>query len=171
MLIGEKVCLGPILQADAAVLFNWLNTVSLMHLNGHYMPVSQRSFDEWYGAIGKDSSRVVFSIRKQGDLALLGYIQLTDIHPVFRSAVVGVTIGDPANRGKGYGQEALRLCIAFSWNDLNLQRLSLMIAGSNELAMRAYKKVGFEQEGVFKRAIFANGVYMDSTIMGLLRSD
>jgi RimJ/RimL family protein N-acetyltransferase len=102
---------------------------------------------------------------------LLGYLQLTEIHPVFRSAVIGLTIGDPANRGKGYGQEALRLCIDFSWKDLNLQRLSLMIAGKNEPAARAYSKVGFQQEGVFKRAIFANGVYVDATIMGLLRGD
>ena len=170
MLIGEKVCLGPMLQPDGAMIFNWLNTVSLMHLNGNYVPVSQRSFDEWFGGIGKDFSRVVFSIRKQGNLAFLGYIQLTETHPVFRSAVVGLTIGDPANRGKGYGQEALMLCIGFCWNELNLQRLSLMIVGENELALRAYKKAGFE-EGVLKRAIFTNGVYRDATIIGLLRSD
>ena len=170
MLIGEKVCLGPMLQPDGAMVFNWLNTVSLMHLNGNYVPVSQRSFDEWFGGIGKDPSRVVFSIRKHGNLEFLGYIQLTEIHPVFRSAVIGIIIGDPAKRGKGYGQEALTLCIGFCWKELNLQRLSLMIVGENEPAMRAYKKAGFEQEGVLKRAIFTNGVYTDATIMGLLRS-
>ncbi len=171
MLIGEKVCLGPILQADGAVIFNWLNTVSLMHLNGSYVPVSQRSFDEWFAGIGKDPSRVVFSIRKQGNLEFLGYIQLTEIHAIFRSAVVGISIGDPANRGKGYGHEALTLCVGFCWKDLNLRRLSLMIVGRNEPAIRAYKKAGFEQEGLLKRAIFVNGAYMDATIMGLLRSD
>ncbi len=171
MLIGEKVCLGPILQADGAFIFNWLNNVGLMHLNGNYVPVSQRSFDEWFAGIGKDPSRVVFSIRKHGNLEFLGYIQLTEIHAVFRSAVVGISIGDPANRGKGYGHEALTLCIGFCWKDLNLRRLSLMIVGRNEPATRAYKKAGFEQEGLLKRAIFANGAYMDATIMGLLRSD
>lgn len=53
----------------------------------------------------------------------------------------------------------------------DLQRVSLMIVGENEPAMRAYKKAGFEEEGVLKRAIFTNGVYRDATIMGLLRSD
>ena len=171
MLIGEKVCLGPILQADGPVIFNWLNTVSLMHLNGNYAPVSQRSFDEWFAGIGKDPSRVVFSIRKQGNPEFVGYIQLTEIHAIFRSAVIGIFIGDPANRGKGYGHEALTLCTGFCWKDLNLRRLSLMIVGRNEPAIRAYKKAGFEQEGLLKQAIFANGAYMDATIMGLLRSD
>jgi len=171
MLIGEKVCLGPVLQTDAAVIFNWQNTVSLMHLNGNYIPVSQRSFDDWFNGIGKDPSRVVFSIRKHGNLALLGYIQLTEIHPVFRSANLGIIIGEPANQGKGYGQEALKLCIGFSWKDLNLQRLSLMVVGSNEPALRAYRKTGFEVKGVLKRAAFTNGAYVDATIMGLLRAD
>ena len=59
--------------------------------------------------------------------------------------------------------------VGFCWNELNLQRLSLLIAGQNEPAMRAYKKAGFQQEGVLKRSIYANGAYLDGTIMGLLR--
>ena len=46
-----------------------------------------------------------------------------------------------------------------------------MVVGKNEPAMRAYKKDGFEQERLLKRAILTNRVYMDATIMGLLRSD
>ena len=63
------------------------------------------------------------------------------------------------------------LCIGFCWKELNLQRLSRMVVGKNEPAMRAYKKAGFEQEDLLKRAILTNRVYMDATIMGLLRSD
>ena len=98
MIIGEKVCLGPILLPDAPIIFSWRNTVSLMHLNGQYLPVSQRSFDEWFNHIGKDLSSVVFAIRKQGNLALLGYIQVTDINPIFHTGVLGIIIGDALNR-------------------------------------------------------------------------
>src|SRR5208337_1298958 len=105
MLIGEKICLGPILLPDAPVIFNWRNTVSLMHLNGQYLPVSQRSFDDWFNSIGRDLTSVVFSIRKKSDLSLIGYVQITDIHPIFRSAQIGIMIGDAVNRRKGYGQE------------------------------------------------------------------
>jgi RimJ/RimL family protein N-acetyltransferase len=83
--------------------------------------------------------------------------------------VLGITIGDPTNRGKGYGQEALRLCIGFCWNELNLQRLSLLIAGENGAALHAYQKAGFQTEGVLRRSIYRNGEYVDGTIMGLLR--
>ena len=34
MLIGTKICLGPMFHADAPILFNWRNTVDLMHMDG-----------------------------------------------------------------------------------------------------------------------------------------
>jgi len=168
MLIGQRVCLGPMLNSDAGIIFNWHNTTEVMHLDGLYRPVSQGNFDEWFGSIGRDPSRVVFSIRKQGDLSLIGYVQITNIHPVFRSAEMGIMIGDPENRGKGYGQEALRLCIEFGWRELNLNRLALMIVGDNGVAQAAYRKAGFQVEGVLKRAVFINGKFRDTTVMGLL---
>ena len=169
MLIGKQVCLGPMFQADARPIFNWRNRVDLMHLDGLYRPVSQQQFDEWFNAIGKDASRVVFSIRKQGDLELVGFIQVSKIHPVYRSAEIGIMIGESAHRGKGYGQEALALCIAFCWDELNLQRLAVAIVGSNPQAIRAYEKAGFEHEGVMRRAIYVAGKFEDLSFMGLLR--
>lgn len=169
MLIGQKICLGPILQPDAAAIFKWRNSVGLMHMNGQYLPFSQRSFEEWFNLIGKDPSSVVFAIRKQGNLDLLGYVQIGEIHPLFHTAIIGIIIGEAVNRGKGYGEEALRLCVDFCWKELNLQRLSLLIAGENEIAVRAYTKAGFEKEGTLRRAIYTNGAYVDGTLMGLLR--
>ncbi|HTV53126.1 MAG TPA: GNAT family N-acetyltransferase, partial [Steroidobacteraceae bacterium] len=134
MLIGTQVCLGPLFQADARSIFNWRNRVELMHLDGLYRPVSQAQFDEWFNGAGKDATRVVFSIRRQSDLELLGFIQINHIHPVYRSAEIGIMIGEAANRGKGYGQEALRLCVGFCWDELNLQRLSVAIVGANAQA-------------------------------------
>ena len=169
MLIGTKICLGPMFHADAPILFNWRNTVDLMHMDGLYRPVSQSSFDQWFSGIGKEPTRVVFSIRQQGDLKLLGFVQIVNLHPVFRTAELGIMIGDDVNRGKGYGQEALRLCVQFCWNELNLQRLSVLVIGDNPRAFHTYQKVGFEREGVLRRAYYVDGAYRDVPQMGLLR--
>ena len=169
MLIGKLVCLGPMLNADAGVVFNWHNSMDVMHLDGLYRPISQGNFDDWFLSIGKDPARVVFAIRKQGDLAFLGYVQITNIHPANHSAELGIMIGDPNNRDKGYGQEALRLSLEYCWKELNLQRLSLLCIGKNERALHVYQNVGFEIEGVLRRSIYINGGFQDSTVMGLLR--
>jgi ribosomal-protein-alanine N-acetyltransferase len=171
MLIGNKICLGPILQADGVIIFRWRNSPDVMLMDGMYSPISQANFDDWFTAIGKEPSRIVFSIRKPGSLEFLGYVQISDIHPVFRSAEIGIMIGDAANRGKGYGPDALRLCMDFCWNELNLQRLSLKIIGDNPRAVRAYEKAGFEHEGVLRQSTYRDGGFRDTTLMARLRRD
>jgi RimJ/RimL family protein N-acetyltransferase len=169
MLIGTKVCLGPVLTEDAPKLLNWQNSLGLCHINGAYRPCDQARFDDWFFGIAKDNSRVVFSIRRQGDLQLLGYLQIVDIHPVHRTGELGILIGNADQQGQGYGQEALSLAITFCWRDLNLQRLSLCVVGENPRAIHVYQKSGFVMEGLRRRAAYVNSSYVDVTLMGLLR--
>ena len=171
MLIGEKVCLGPVLQTDAPVFFGWLNNLALAHGNGPYRPTDQAKFDQWFGGISSDATRVVFSIRRQGDLRLMGYVQLINIQAVPRMAELGILIGDPADRGQGFGQEAVRLAVGFGWRDLNLQRITLLVIGQNPAAIHAYARAGFEPEGTLRRASYVNGAYRDIQIMAILRSE
>jgi len=169
MLIGSRVCLGPMFQADAPIIFNWRNSVDILRLDGLYRPLSQSSFDEWFARIGRDPSMVVFSIRRQGDLAFLGYLQIVNIQAAPRAAEIGIMIGDKEHRGRGYAQEALRLCIEFCWKELNLQRLSMKVVGDNPAAVHTYQKAGFELEGVMRRAAYVDGEFRDMTLLALLR--
>lgn len=171
MLIGEKICLAPLLQGDAGLIYNWHNTVEIMHLDGIYRPISQARFDDWFNTIGKDPSRVVFSIRRRSDMNLVGYVQAANIHGVNRCADIGIMIGDKANRGQGYGTEALGLLVGFCWHELNLQRLALMVIGDNPRAIAAYRHVGFEVEGVTRRAVYTNGGFVNCTLMAILRPE
>jgi diamine N-acetyltransferase len=169
MLIGEKVCLGPILQGDGPMLFSWLNSLDVARGNGAYRPMDQAKFSEWFAGIGADPTRVVFAIRKSGDLRLLGYLQIINIETASRSAELGVLIGERPDRGQGFGQEALGMGLDFCWRDLNLRRLTLFVVGANPRALHVYGKLGFEVEGVMRKAIYADRQFHDITIMGALR--
>lgn len=171
MLIGNKVCLGPLLRPDGAVIFGWRNTVNIMQLDWCYRPTDQTGFEEWFANTGKDASRVVFAIRKKDNMDFLGYVQVFNINSAFRSADIGIMIGEVANRGQGYGQDALRLCIDFCWHELNLQRLSLALVGENPAALHAYSKCGFEREGLLRRSVYSGGSFRDVTLMAVLRED
>ena len=171
MLIGEKVCLGPVLNGDAPILFNWANSLDLVRCNGPYRPTDQTKFNQWFAGIGHDATRVVFAIRRQGDLRLLGFVQITDIQPAPRSADIGVLIGDPSDRGQGFGQESMILALGFCWRDLNLRRVSLSVVGDNPRAIHVYGKAGFQLEGVRRGAAYLDGRFHDVTLMAILRSD
>ena len=171
MLIGEKVCLGPVLNGDMPLLFNWFDSIELVRTNGPYRPTDEAKFNQWIVAAGNDPSRVLFAIRRQGDLRLLGHVHLSAIHPVIRSAELGITIGASADRGQGYGGEAISLAVAFCWRELNLQRVSLAVLSNNPDARRVYERAGFQAEGLLRRAAFADGGFRDVTIMAILRPD
>lgn len=169
MLIGDRICLGPVLQGDAPLLFNWLNDVQLSRSNGPYRPTDQTKFDAWIAGLGSDPSRVVFTIRQKQGLRLIGYIQLTNIQPVHRTAELGILIGGAADRSQGYGQEAVSLAMDFCWRDLNLQRLTLFVVGDNPRAIRTYLKTGFVIEGILRRGAYVDGRHCDISVMGALR--
>jgi RimJ/RimL family protein N-acetyltransferase len=169
MLIGKKVCLGPMLQGDEPILFNWFNTLGLTYSNGPYRPYDQPKFNEWFAGVGADPTRVVFSIRQYGDLRLLGYVQIVNIQSVPRTADIGILIGNKSDQGQGFGQEAMGMAVEFCWRDLNLQRLALNVIGPNPRAVHTYQKVGFAVEGTLRQAAYVNGQYLDITAMGILR--
>ena len=93
MYSGEKVTLGPLLPEDSAQMFQWSNDVELAHWNGPYRPVDWITHSNWFANIGKEQTKVVLAIRRRGDNRFLGYVQIANIHPVFRAAEIGNTHG------------------------------------------------------------------------------
>ncbi len=169
VLTGDKVILGALIQSDAQALYAWMNDPAIALSNGCWRPTDGMDFSNWFQAIGKDANRVTFAIRKKGERAAVGYLSILSIHSVFRSAEMGVTIGPEALRNQGLGRDAMALGLRYCWNHLNLERVTLRIYGDNPAAIRCYQAVGFQVEGVLRRAVFLGGQRLDVTMMGALR--
>jgi RimJ/RimL family protein N-acetyltransferase len=163
------VAIGPLVPDDSAALFRWVNDVKSAGLDVAYRPVDGVAFNAWLGTFATDTSKVFFVIRKRGNPAPCGYIQITNIHPIHRSAEIGIRIGSDEDRGRGIGKAALKLAVDYIWNHLNLNRIQLTVLATNLRAIRAYKAVGFEEEGLFRCAAFINGVWTDVLVMATLR--
>lgn len=169
MLRGEQIFLGPLVPDDAMVMFRWANDKQLSKLNNAFRPIDLMNHQTYFEGIGRDQSKVMFAIRRAAGAKFVGYVQVTNIHPVFRSADLGIMIGEDEDRGNGYGQEALSLMRDFCWNDLNLSRLTLFVFANNSCAIHVYGKVGFEREGTLRKAWFIDGEYIDIDIMAIVR--
>lgn len=169
MLRGEKIVLGPITPPDFQTLFRWGDDIEAARLNEPYRPAVWKNQEDLWFNVGRDPSRVFFSIRKAESNAIVGYVQITAIDAVHRSATVGLRIGEAVDRGQGYGREALELAISYCWNHLNLSRIGLAVFATNEAALRLYSSFGFQSEGRLRRAFFIDGAWTDCVLMGLLR--
>jgi RimJ/RimL family protein N-acetyltransferase len=171
MIFGKTVALGPILPVDIVRLFEWSDDAEAARLNEPYRPLNwQRQEAFWLNPEG-DSSRVSFAIRSRDQPEIIGYIQIRDIQPIHRSAMIGIRIGDAGQRGRGKGREALGLAIDYCWNQLNLTRLALTVFADNNRAIALYDALGFTREGVLERALFIDGKWVDLALMALLHPD
>ena len=170
VIFGKRVALGPILPLDMPEFFRWLDDAELARLNEPYYPKNWHRQEAFWTNADGDKSRIFFAIRAQGDALAIGYVQITNIDAVHRSADLGICIGDATQRRQGRGREALELAIAYCWNTLNLSRVALSVFATNQPAIALYTALGFAPEGVLRRAKYINGQWVDVVLMALLRA-
>lgn len=164
-----QIAIGPFMPEDAASLFLWVNDIDAANLDLAFRPMDWTAFQGWLADIGRNQTRVMFAIRKVSQPQITGYIALTNIHAVHRSAELGIRIGAAADRGKGYGQAAIALALKYAWKNLNLHRVQLTVFAHNTRAIASYRAAGFEEEGRLTHAAFIDGKWTDVIIMAALR--
>lgn len=101
---------------------------------------------------------------------LVGACDLARVEGRARTAILGIWIGQPF-WDKGYGTDAVRTLCRFAFREMNLQRIELGVLETNPRGKRAYEKVGFNEEGRLRRALFVGGRHVDMIVMGLLVED
>lgn len=85
---------------------------------------------------------------------------------------IGMGIYDPAQWGKGLGQEALGLWCTYLWEAFpQMVRLGLNTWSGNRGMMRVAEKLGFAQEACIRKARLVDGAYYDSLGYGILREE
>ncbi|WP_422087862.1 GNAT family N-acetyltransferase [Variovorax sp.] len=95
-----------------------------------------------------------------------------DVSPVFGHSrahigVLGIALL-PEARGQGLGARLLQAAIDKSWAR-GLTRIALNVRADNLNAKALYERLGFEHEGIVRRASLIDGVYHDAHAMALLR--
>jgi RimJ/RimL family protein N-acetyltransferase len=165
----SQIAIGPFMPEDAASLFLWMNDIDAANLDLAFRPIDWTAFQAWLADVGRNHTRVMFAIRKVSHPQILGYLALTNIHAVHRSAELGIRIGAAVDRGKGYGQAAVALALKYAWQNLNLHRVQLTVFAHNVRAIGSYRAAGFEEEGRLTHAAFIDGQWVDVVIMGALR--
>lgn len=70
-------------------------------------------------------------------------------------------------RGRGIGGELLTACLELA-KRRGITRVELETRADNEAALRLYRRLGFEYEGMKRRGMRVEGVYQDTIAMALL---
>jgi diamine N-acetyltransferase len=167
----NDVYLSPLEKNDVETLYQWINDKELVHYNSCFKPVSWYEHDEWMKNTLTNPSIILFGIRLVENQKLIGTCKLHSINYIDRKAELQIRIGVKEILGKGYGTQVIRQLLEFAFSELNLNKVYLYVFIENVRAVKSYQKVGFKVEGTLIQDAHINGRYLDSYIMGILRSD
>ncbi len=168
---GQLLRLAPPVEGDQAIFAAWSQDDDYMRMLDDdpvrpESPLNYASFGE-----APDDKSYYFHLRTLADDTLVGFVVLFNLKWGNQSAEMAIGIGDPANRGKGYGQDALKLILNYGFNELNLHRISLTVMDYNAPAIKAYERVGFVREGAHRQAVQRQGKRYDLLLYGILRDE
>jgi len=171
-LSGERVFLSPVALEDAELWARWLNdqAVSLPLGDEAYITYGIERAQQDVRETAQRQDHVFTIVEKESGRAV-GRCLLFAVNPVDRCAWVGIFIGERDSRGKGYGQEAMRLLLDFGFNLLNLHNIMLGVFAFNERAIRSYQSLGFHEIGRRREARWIGGKAYDVIFMDLLEEE
>lgn len=170
---GQHVRLTSPRPDDAAAIARWYEEAEFARLFDAQpaYPRTPSAIQRWFDHVDRPHNEYTFVIRLLYTEEPVGVVMLDAIQWTHRAAYVAIGIGEPAYRGRGYGEEAMRLTCGFAFGELNLHRLSLTVFSYNLPAIRLYEKLGFRREGVMREALLRAGQRYDLLLYGLLAAE
>lgn len=127
-------------------------------------------FDEDYhrAIINSDGAEKLDIIIEEIDTGLpAGYFMLRELDSPC-AEYTHVIIG---RKGLGYGREALKLLLAWTFETKKFHRVWIDCKEYNSIALHLYESSGFVREGVLREIILNDGVYENLIVFGMLESE
>jgi RimJ/RimL family protein N-acetyltransferase len=84
---------------------------------------------------------------------------------------IGFAVTDASARRKGYAKEAVEVLVRYLYDSLPTGRIMAVTNCENIPSQRVLESVGFQREGVLRRAMYRSGRWSDAFIYGLLREE
>ncbi|WP_273716786.1 GNAT family N-acetyltransferase [Alkalihalobacillus pseudalcaliphilus] len=167
----ERVYLRPIERSDYRTIYEGIQDESLRFLTGTKTVFTFEQIEQVNERFREDKARYDWAICLHDSNKMIGDVALVDIDEDNQRAGFRIAIYDCTYRQHGYGSEAIQLALAFCFEKLKLHRLQLEVFSYNQAAIKAYQKVGFQQEGILRDALYWDGQYYDELIFSILAED
>lgn len=160
---GNTVFLRALEPEDLIAIHRIENDERLWSVSETLVPFSVYSIKEYIANAHKDIYEVKqlrLAICDTASRGLIGLIDLFDYDPHNARAGIGILIESEANRGKGYGKEALDLVLNYGKIHLKLHQVYANILEDNVTSIQLFTNAGFVKVGVKKdwRRVSGEGV-------------
>lgn len=141
---------------------------------GQYHPFTYEEAEKWVrGCMGEHETYKFWAVCTNNDeKRIVGWTSLSKIDKDNKSAFFySIVIGDPKYR-KGFAWiEIQQFVIDYAFRQLYLNRLEYSCMSEHHSSMSIGPVMFFQQEGLFRQAVYKNNRYYDVAYFGLLKDE
>jgi RimJ/RimL family protein N-acetyltransferase len=167
---GDLVRLREIEPEDWRVYAAWnLDDEQSRNLDMIHFPQSDarvRAWAEKEATRERDGDNMRFVIVARESCEVVGDIGTHHCYPIDGCLSYGISIRADQRR-RGYASEAIRLVLRYYFSERRYQKANVSIYEFNEASIALHRRLGFQQEGRLRRAIFTNGRHWDELLFGI----
>ncbi|MDQ0350240.1 UDP-4-amino-4,6-dideoxy-N-acetyl-beta-L-altrosamine N-acetyltransferase [Alkalibacillus filiformis] len=142
----------------------WRNQSHIRNMMYTDRMITKSEHEQWYQNILANNQMIVKLLFQEDQP--LGLIQFTHIHEDFKRCHWGFYVGE-SDAPKGTGTVLGLLALDYIFTDYQIKKVCAEVIEENVRSFHFHKKLGFIEEGRFKKHIMKNGVPMDVTPMAL----
>jgi len=134
-------------------------------------PTTAAGLRAYVTSVSRHPDNVFLAILEKEGGAHVGNVKLGPIHWLHRRGDLGIMLGAPHARGRGFGREVVALVLEYGFRRLGLEKITLGLDAEHAAALRLYESAGFKIEGTLRRHLFRDGAWHDKHVMAVLRED
>ncbi|MFM2038386.1 MAG: hypothetical protein RL432_1325 [Bacteroidota bacterium] len=151
-LFGLNLMLRAVEPNDASFLFIWENNPSNWRISHTEVPFSMHNIHQLIEQFSnpRASGQIRLIVVLKATNKPVGTIDLFDISFKHGYATLGILIAEESDRGKGYAEEAVNLCLDYCMDHLHLHNLQCFVHADNLPSLNLFKKLNFREVGVRK---------------------
>ena len=167
---GDLIYLRPIKAGDAGKTYvRWMNDPEVAQfLESRFQKHTLKSIKDYVASMRKKRDEYLFAICLADGDRHVGNIKLGPVNKHHRFPHIGLLIGEKSHWGKGIATESIRLVTEFAFKRLKLHKVMAGCYASNIGSRRAFKNVGFIEEGIERLKWRSNGSFVNGIILGLV---
>lgn len=167
--------LRPFVVSDFARLTSWIGSAEMLV---QWAGPKQFSFpltddqlrDYLSGSEGSNPLRRVYAATDNSE-RVVGHIELGAIDYDSRTASLCRVLVSPAFQGRGLCLPMVTEALRIGFEELGLRRIDLRVYAFNTAAIHCYRRAGFVQEGLLRKATRVGDSCWDTVVMGMLREE
>lgn len=147
---GKFIKLRALEPEDEDLLLKWENDPAIWQVSNTFSPFSRHILRQYLAQAHLDifqAKQLRLVIETIDPVIPVGMIDLFDYDPFHQRAGVGILIGEPDQRGKGFAGDALATLLRYAFSVLLLNQVYCSIDETNSISLKLFQKTGFRVTG------------------------